>query len=167
MTGEPLIRLLQEQDWPRIHELEAQAYAELGLSEDPQALRSRAAASPATNFVVVDGERVVGYLLTLPYPAGRFPDLARGEAAAHDERANLHLHDIVIDRRYQVRGLPEQLLAVISAAAAALGFEQLSMVSLRRSRRRWTRMGFVEQPEVAVPASYGEGAGYLTYGVGA
>ncbi|MFE0457978.1 GNAT family N-acetyltransferase [Kitasatospora sp. NPDC058965] len=163
MSGEPLIRVLQERDWPRIRALEEQAYAELGLSEGEAALRSRAAASPATNFVVVDADRVVGYLLTLPYPAGRFPDLTRDEQQVHDERANLHLHDIVIDRQFQVRGLPERLLAVITGAAAGLGFEQLSMVSLRRSRRRWLRMGFVEQPEVVVPAYYGEGAAYLTH----
>jgi GNAT superfamily N-acetyltransferase len=165
MSGEPEIRVLQEQDWPRIHALEAAAYAGLGLSEGEAALRSRAAASPATNLVVVADGTVVGYLLTLPYPVGRFPDLTRDEAEVFDERANLHLHDIVIDRQYQVRGLPERLLEAISRTAAELGFEQLSMVSLRRSRRRWTRMGFVEHPAVPVPDYYGEGAGYLTYGV--
>ncbi|MGK5559414.1 GNAT family N-acetyltransferase, partial [Actinomadura kijaniata] len=80
--------------------------------EGPAALRSRADASPDTCFVLDVGSRPAGYLLALPYPADRCPDLTApetpGEPAA--PAANLHLHDIVVAPHLRRRGLARHLL---------------------------------------------------------
>ncbi|MFF7551780.1 GNAT family N-acetyltransferase [Streptomyces olivaceus] len=75
------VRLLADRDWDAVVALERDAYSGLGLSEDRAALQSRAAASPDTCFVVDVGPRTAGYVLALPYPPHRYPDLARTEDA--------------------------------------------------------------------------------------
>ena len=75
------IRHITEADWDGIVELESRAYTGLGLSEGRAALRSRAAISPGTCFVLDVGSGPAGYLLALPYPALSYPDLERTEEA--------------------------------------------------------------------------------------
>ncbi|GAA1967882.1 GNAT family N-acetyltransferase [Kitasatospora viridis] len=158
------LRALAESDWPGVTALEAETYGPLGLSEDPAALRSRAAASPRTNLVLADGpDRVAGYLLSLPYPDGGFPDLARVETAAAraDRPDNLHIHDLVVAREHRSRGLAERLLDRLVEIASAAGYRQLSGVAVNGAHARWERSGFRSHPEVPIPDYYGPGAVYI------
>ncbi|MFE9422904.1 GNAT family N-acetyltransferase [Kitasatospora sp. NPDC006697] len=158
-------RQLAEADWPAVTALEAETYGPLGLSEDPAALRSRAAASPETNLVLADGDgRLLGYLLSLPYPDGRYPDLGRpepGPAGPDEPDGNLHIHDIVVAPGHRSRGLAELLMVRVAETAAALGYRQLSAVAVNGAHARWERSGFRPHPEVPIPDYYGPGAVYL------
>lgn len=80
MTETVRVRPLADGDWDAVVTLERDAYTGLGLSEGRAALQSRAAASPDTCFVVDVGARTAGYVLALPYPPHRYPDLTRTEA---------------------------------------------------------------------------------------
>ena len=102
-----LVRPLAERDWDTIVALEAGAYAADGLSEGRAALKSRHA--PGTCFVLEHEGRVGGYLLALPYPPFRCPDLSRAEELGFDSR-NLHAHDCVIAEELRGRGLGPALL---------------------------------------------------------
>ncbi|MEV7775092.1 GNAT family N-acetyltransferase [Kitasatospora sp. NPDC086791] len=180
MTG-TRIRLLREDDWDGVVALEERAYAASGLSEGREALRSRHRASPETCFVLEHAGGLGGYLLALPYPLFRCPDLGRSEAAdgcgdaggraGTDERGdggrgsarptNMHAHDLVISEGLRGRGLSHRMLRHLEHTARASGHRTVSLVAVRGSHVLWTALGYRARPEIELPASYGDRAVYM------
>ncbi|MET4656893.1 diaminopimelate decarboxylase/predicted N-acetyltransferase YhbS [Streptomyces sp. PvP037] len=155
------VRRIAEDDWPRIAALEAEVYAPAALSEGLEALRSRGRASPETCFVLETGARVAGYVLALPYPRHRWPELSRPEERAYDSR-NLHLHDLVIADDLRGRGLGSRLLRHLTATAGRSAFERISLVAVGGTEGFWAGHGYRPDPAAGPPGSYGEGAVYLS-----
>ena len=153
-------RPIADGDWAAIESLESGEYSADGLSEDPAALRSRADGSPATCFVLDAGDRLAGYLLALPYPAARCPDLSRAELTTY-RGTNLHLHDLVVAPGFRGRGRGAGLVRTLTAAAQALGYRRISLVAVHGSTPFWAAQGFRAVPGVVVPAHYGPDAAYL------
>ncbi|GIF16354.1 GNAT family N-acetyltransferase [Actinoplanes teichomyceticus] len=153
------VRPIDAPDWPAIAALESGAYAELGLSESPDALRSRA--HPATSFVLDAGGRVGGYLLALPYPPARCPDLSGPEGSGF-HGGNLHLHDIVVDAELRGRGWGRRLVRHLVEEAQSRSYDRISLVAIDGTAGFWSARGFRPHPEVEVPASYGPGAVYMS-----
>ncbi|MBZ4320930.1 GNAT family N-acetyltransferase [Streptomyces sp. SCA2-4] len=164
MSGGIRVRGIAERDWDAVVALEADAYTALGLSEGRAALRSRADASPDTCFVLDVDSRPAGYLLALPYPAFRCPDLTRPEApdGPADPSANLHLHDIVVAPHLRRRGLARHLLLHLTRTARAREHERISLVSVGGSEAFWSARGFTAHPDVALPDGYGPHAVYMS-----
>ncbi|MFI6049473.1 GNAT family N-acetyltransferase [Streptomyces violascens] len=163
LEADVAVRPLAERDWDAIVALEAGAYAQDGLSEGREALKSRCAAG--TCFVLEHEGRVGGYLLALPYPPFTSPDLSRAEDADHPSR-NLHAHDLVIAEHLRGRGLGPRLLAHLLAVARELAYDRISMVAVRGAHVLWAQLGYRAHPEVGLPASYGTNAVYMSMEVG-
>ncbi len=161
MSGEFLIRQLIDDDWDAVVALEHDAYAADGLSEGREALQSRALGSPGTCFVLEQHGTVRGYLLSLPYPPLRCPDLAEAEDTAF-ESDNLHVHDLVIAEDLRGREVAEDFMWYLRARAVESGFEQISMVAVRGTDILLRLLGYRAHREVAVPASYGRRAVYMS-----
>lgn len=159
MTG-TWIRLLREQDWNDVVALEERAYAESGLSEGEAALRSRHRPSPSTCFVLEHAGCFGGYLLALPYPRLRCPDLALAEEGAV-RGSNLHLHDLVIAERARGRGLARRMQQHLEETGRVAGYRTLSLVAVQGSQVMWAAMGYRARPEIGLPASYGDEAVYM------
>ncbi len=103
------IRAVAAADWPGVAALEATAYGDSSLLEGRAALESRGRASPSTCLVLhLDGQ-LAGYVLALPYPAFRYPDLSRPERTVF-RSPNLHLHDLVVAEPLRGQGLGSRLL---------------------------------------------------------
>ncbi|WP_399890907.1 GNAT family N-acetyltransferase [Streptomyces sp. BBFR51] len=161
------VRPLADRDWDAVVALERDAYTGLGLSEGRAALQSRAAASPDTCFVADVGARTAGYVLALPYPPHRYPDLTRAEGAAPAlPPGNLHLHDIVVAPGLRRRGLARHLLRHLTTAARARGDERISLVAVGGTERFWSARGFVAEPGVVPVGEYGGDAVYMSKSVG-
>jgi GNAT superfamily N-acetyltransferase len=152
------VRELSDSDWPMVAALEAATYRPLGLSEDPAMLRSRAGSG--TSFVVALGGTVAGYLLALPYPYGRCPDLTAFDAAG--DAPDLHLHDLNVAAGHRGTGLGSRLVEHLLTAARERAYARVSLVSLQGTGAFWTRHGFSPRPEVPAPTGYGLGATYLS-----
>ncbi|MET8669144.1 GNAT family N-acetyltransferase [Streptomyces tendae] len=171
MTETVRVRRLAAGDWDAVVALERDAYTDLGLSEGRAALESRAAASPDTCFVVDVGARTAGYLLALPYPPHRYPDLTRTEGPPGEPPAsgpgNLHLHDIVVAPGLRRRGLARHLLHHLTATARTRGDERMSLVAVGGTERFWSARGFVAEPGVVPAGAYGGGAVYMSKQVAA
>ncbi|WP_405717124.1 GNAT family N-acetyltransferase [Streptomyces sp. NBC_00046] len=161
MSQDLRVRHISDSDWDAVVELEAGAYAGVGLSEGRAALRSRADASPATCFVLDHGNRTVGYLLALPYPMFEYPDLNRMEDLVLHSR-NLHLHDLVIAGEFRGRGLAKCLLRHFTATAGAKGYEGISLIAVSGSDTFWSANGYRAHREVAPPTGYGADAVYMS-----
>ncbi len=156
------IRPIRAADWDGIAELEARTYARLALSEGRAALESRGRVSPATCFVLDAGGRATaGYVLALPYPLFRCPDLAHGEAGGF-RSANLHLHDLVVADELRGRGLARRLLRHLTATARAAGYERMSLVAVGGSEPFWSAHGYRPHRDVPLPDSYGTDAVYMS-----
>ncbi|MFJ8624839.1 GNAT family N-acetyltransferase [Kitasatospora sp. NPDC093550] len=169
------IRLLRDEDWDDVVALEERAYAASGLSEGREALQSRHRASPDTCFVLEHAGRPGGYLLALPYPLSRCPDLSRSEdgdasgggagAGGRDGEGarpgNMHAHDLVISEALRGQGLSHRMLRHLEETARAAGYRTISLVAVRGSHVLWTPLGYRARPEVELPASYGSRAVYM------
>lgn len=155
------VRRLTDADWDEVVALEARAYAESGLSEGREVLRSRGRVSPATCFALEYNGLFAGYLLAFPYPQGRCPDLTLAEASDHKSR-NLHAHDFVITEALRARGLTPHVQRQIEPAVRSQGFDRISMVAVQRSHVLWRRLGYTAHPEVGIPDSYGTEAVYMS-----
>lgn len=164
------VRRVAESDWGEIVAMEAEAYRDAGLSEEPAVLRSRADASPATSFVADAGGRLAGYVLALPYPYGHCPDPAREEALSEQDEAglaarhgsDLHLHDMVVAARHRRTGVGRTLLTHLTDTALRLGYRRVSLVAVGGAEAFWTARGFRRCHDVAPPAGYGPQARYLS-----
>ncbi|MFG2881671.1 GNAT family N-acetyltransferase [Streptomyces sp. NPDC048297] len=158
------IRLFREEDWDEVVALEERAYAASGLSEGRETLRSRYHASPSTCFVLEHAGGFGGYLLALPYPLFRCPDLSMAEEVAAQEcnrGSNLHTHDLVIAERARSRGLARRMQRHLEETGRAARYQTLSLVAVRGSEALWSRLGFRARPGIGLPASYGNEAVYM------
>lgn len=155
------VRHIAGHDWGAIAALEERAYADRALTEGREALQARGRASPGTCFVLDAGGAPEGYLLALPYPLFRCPELRGAEETGHAS-ANLHLHDIVVAEHLRGAGLAGRLLARLTATARARRCERISLVAVAGSAGFWSRRGYRPYPGVAPPAGYGPGAVYMS-----
>ncbi|MFI9326538.1 GNAT family N-acetyltransferase [Kitasatospora sp. NPDC052868] len=175
MDDDIRIRPLAEGDWDAVVALEAGAYAADGLSEGREALESRGRSSPGTCFVAEHRGRVGGYLLALPYPPMRIPDLslpegpgpARAATGGGPAAGNLHAHDLVIAEELRGRGLGVRLLDHLLETAREQRFERISLVAVRGTEVLWAPLGYRAHPGVGIPASYGSRAVYMSMAVAA
>lgn len=158
------IRHIAAYDWGAIAALEDRAYADRQLAEGREALQARGRASPGTCFVLDAGGAPEGYLLALPYPRFRCPELRGAEEAGHTGD-NLHLHDIVVAEHLRGAGLAARLLARLTATARARRFRRISLVAVAGTAAFWTRRGYGPHPDVAPPAGYGPRAVYMSRAV--
>ncbi|MEU9077884.1 GNAT family N-acetyltransferase [Kitasatospora sp. NPDC048538] len=159
------IRLLREGDWDGLVALEERAYAASGLSEGRAALQSRHRASPDTCFVLEHAGGFGGYLLALPYPLFRCPDLSRSEAGGV-RATNMHAHDLVVAEELRGRGLGHRLLRHLEETARAAGYRTVSLVAVGGAQVVWGPLGYRARPEVDLPESYGPQAVYMAMPLG-
>ncbi|MDX3224880.1 GNAT family N-acetyltransferase [Streptomyces sp. ME19-01-6] len=161
MNDEVRIRHIAERDWDDIAALESRVYTGLGLSEGRVALESRARVSPGTCRALEVGPRLAGYVLALPYPMYRYPELDRPEDTAFPS-TNLHLHDLVIAENFRRQGLGRRLLGHLTASARTHGYEQISLVAVGGSATYWSARGFTAHQEVVPPDGYGPDVIYMS-----
>ncbi|MFG3255611.1 GNAT family N-acetyltransferase [Streptomyces sp. NPDC048172] len=161
LRNDVLVRPLADGDWSGVARLEADVYGPLGLSEGAEALASRARTSPGTCYVVESDAHTAGYLISLPYPPFRSPDLARTEETAF-RSTNLHLHDLAVAERFRGAGLARRLLERLDATARSERYERISLIAVAGSAPFWSARGFHPHREVGLPASYGTDATYMS-----
>ncbi|MFI6157144.1 GNAT family N-acetyltransferase [Kitasatospora sp. NPDC051170] len=161
MSEDFTIRLLTDGDWPAVVALEHDAYAADGLSEGEEALRSRASGSPGTCFVLERDGVVHGYLLSLPYPPLRCPDLTRPEKEAFASE-NLHVHDLVIAEELRGKEVALGFMRHFQREAGAQGYRTISMVAVRGADILLRLLGYRSHREVEVPSCYGRRAVYMS-----
>ncbi len=166
VTQAARIRHVTARDWDGIVELEAKAYAGLGISEGRDALASKARVAPETCFVLELGRQVAGYVIALPYPPSQYPHIGESESGHGAHRlsgsGNLHLHDMVVAETLRRRGLGRRMLRHLAQIARELAYQRISLISVGGSDTFWAANGFRRHPEVQVPAGYGPHAVYMS-----
>ncbi|MFW6690949.1 GNAT family N-acetyltransferase [Streptomyces sp. MAR4 CNX-425] len=165
------VRHIARRDWGAIAALEDRAYAGRALAEGRAALQARGRASPGTCFVLDADGAPEGYLLALPYPLFRCPELHAAGDTGHAApggsggAGNLHLHDVVVAEHLRGAGLAGRLIARLTATARARRYERISLVAVAGSADFWSRRGYRPYADVTPPADYGPGAVYMSRAV--
>lgn len=156
------IKPVEDSDWAGIMRVQQACYAP-PLVESEVALRSKAAASPATCFIAstVAGE-IAAYLLAHPYPRGEWPDLDRA-TIPHAPAGNLLLHDMAVHPDFAGQGLGALLFQEVERLAQAQGYSTISLVAVQDAAGYWRKLGFASLP----PAPPGSGMQAKSYGTGA
>lgn len=157
--SQPTIRPIQEEDWPVILALQAEAYYALE-PEDQQVLRSKLTLGPSSSLVACLEGEVVGYCLAHPWcadkPAGLYQ--CYRQPAGHE---CLYIHDVVISPSAQGMGIARRFLTHLEALARRHQQKQLSLVAVQGADRFWARHQFQARTCPKDLGEYGEQAVYM------
>lgn len=138
--------------------------------EDAACFAERLSLSPDLCFVLAaPGEPVRGYLIAYPWPEGAVPPLNSLIGALPEDRSDIYLHDLALERAVAGGGHARAGVALLVERARALGAARISLVSVNRSAAFWRAMGFApaDAPGLAAKlASYGEGAVHMARRLG-
>jgi len=167
MAGLPSVRRMVSQDLASVVEIQAMCYTEVVL-ESMESLASKLAVSPETCFVACEGEKVVGYLLALPWTSSAPPELNRVNDQAYKEPDCLYLHDLAVSPHARKTGAGQLLVRQFLTTLETFGFSRATLTAVQASQPYWQRYGFCPvTPSDTLKrklASYGEEAVFMKYG---
>ncbi|GAA3527111.1 GNAT family N-acetyltransferase [Zobellella aerophila] len=150
-----LITAITDAAWPQIMHIQSESYQDV-VPESEAVLRSKWHASPATSLQCVNGQgRVLGYLLSHPWPHQTLPALHR-EYQIDGPCSSLYLHDLAVSQHAHGMGVGQRLVEALLHRARAAGLERIELVSVQGSEGFWTRFGFNPRPQAELCSSYGE-----------
>lgn len=135
------IRTIAATDLPGILAVQQACYG-AGFLEPGDALASRWARSPALCLVAVEGDIIVGYLLSHAWHAWTPPKLHVPLPTANAADVLWFVHDMAIAPAGRGQRLGERLYAAARAAAMAQGLNKSRLVAVQGADAFWRRLGY-------------------------
>lgn len=129
--------------------------------EDAAVFAERRRLHPAGCFVLAQGPRVVGYVLSHPWIAHETPALNTRLGGLPRTATTYYLHDLAVLPEARRSGAGTAIVARLIAHARGCRLTNLSLIAIAGSEGFWRRHGFAEvaAPDLAASlASYGAGA---------
>ena len=158
------VRTMEEADLPAMLEIQAACYKEL-VPESEESLRAKRRASPATCVVACSGDRVVGYLISLPWERSKPPALDTRTCRLPLAPDCLYLHDLAVMPGARKSGAGRALVDAFLAQMRASGLGRASLIAVQSSESYWKRYGFhVVEPSEPLKvklSTYGMSAVYM------
>jgi predicted N-acetyltransferase YhbS len=155
---------MAEADIPAILEIQAACYTEL-VPESDESLRAKLRASPGTCQVACLSDRVVAYLISIPWERSKPPALDARTCKLPPAPDCLYLHDLAVLPSARHSGAGRALVDATLAQLEALSLGHASLIAVQSSAAYWKRYGFnVVEPSEALRAklsTYGTGAVYM------
>lgn len=134
--------------------------------EDDDVFRERLALAPEGCFVLTDGHRVLGYLISHPWAGLLSPPLNSLLGALPPQPDRWYLHDLALDDAVRGMGKAKGAIALVEQAARTARMPAISLTATGPARSFWLRQGFtpetVSPAEQAVLASYDPEASLLS-----
>lgn len=114
------------------------------LLESAEFFLNRLALAPAHCWVAhaVEGEGLLGYLISYPWDAGLPPALGVSLEALPDHADHWFLHDCAVVPAAQGLGVGQALLRAAASQAMEQGLRRASLVSLASAVGYWLRHGY-------------------------
>ena len=158
------IRQMKLSDLPSIMLVQAASYSDI-IPESANSMLAKLLASPSTCFVAIQNDKVIGYLISLPWEFSNPPALNMQYCTLPSHPDCLYLHDLAIDPTTRKSGAAPALVKTFLNKLAELGFNRASLIAIQNSASYWRRYGFeiVEAPEELNEkiTSYGEDTFYM------
>jgi hypothetical protein len=132
--------------------------------EDAEVLEERFRLYPGGCYSLEQAGELAGYAISHPWLTDTMPSLNTMLGAIPPVADTYYLHDIALMPSTRLFGFGRQVVGLIKAQAAGLGFKTLSLVAVNRSGGFWQREGFhaKDLPELKEKlASYDARAAYM------
>lgn len=134
--------------------------------EDADTLGSRITVAPAFCWGAFEGDALIAYILSHPWPAGSPPAIGQHlpNPPAGD---NWFIHDLAISSPARGLGLGRALAGAAARAALEVGLTRGDLVAVQGASSFWGRLGYEVPGEIAPAliakvAAYGDDARYMT-----
>ncbi|UXH76381.1 GNAT family N-acetyltransferase [Roseateles amylovorans] len=137
------LKVIDTADVPAVMALQAECYGpEFLESAEAFEAKLRATRGLHCSYLAVEGDRMLGYVVSLPVGAEGLPALD----APHIERArtpdSLYLHDLAVSPAGRAQRLGHKLVQQVVQRAQDMGLRQVSLVAVQGSSDYWRRLGF-------------------------
>lgn len=146
MTITPVIRPVQEADWPAIDRIQRECFPPSAI-ESREVLRSISIHSPQS-CLIAQGDAPLGYVLAHPWIPDDLPPIKAELPGIEPGASSLFFHDLAVTPAARGTGLALRMVEELLDWARASGLQYGSLVSVQNSRRFWERFGFHERPEL-------------------
>ncbi|WP_312160518.1 GNAT family N-acetyltransferase [Phenylobacterium sp.] len=165
MTSTPTLRRLAAADMPAVAALQLVAFAPL-FHEPEEILASRLVVAPTLCWGAFQGEGLLAYILSHPWPAASPPPIGT-RLAPPPPTDNWFVHDLAIGPAARGLGLGRALVGAAAGAALDFGLSRGDLVAVQGAWRFWEKLGYAAQADLPEPlrakvAGYGEDARYMT-----
>ncbi len=142
-------------DLPQVKRLSDAIY-DAALSESAEVYAEKRALYPAGCFLLVEGTRALGYLLTHPWLRDAPPKIDRLLDGLPEEADCYYIHDLALLSEARGMGAAHGAMVLVQEAMARQGLHVVQLVAVGGAERFWRRMGFARIAEA--DAGYGADA---------
>ncbi len=142
-------------DLPDVKRLSDAIY-DATLSESAEVYAEKLALYPAGCFLLAEGARTLGYLLTHPWRKGSPPEIDQLLGGLPEEADCYYVHDLAVLPDARGTGAAHAAMVLVRTAAMREGFCLVRLVAVGGAKSFWQRMGFARI--AAADAGYGPGA---------
>lgn len=161
----PLIRPLAAADLTAAAAIQNEVYLPL-YREAADILGSRILVAPGFCWGAFEGEALIAYILSHPWPAGSPPAIGI-HLPTPPEGDNWFIHDLAIAPQARGSGLGRVLAGRAAQAAKDAGLTRGDLVAVQGASSFWSRLGYAAPTEIpealaSKVAAYGDDARYMT-----
>jgi ribosomal protein S18 acetylase RimI-like enzyme len=160
------LRPLRAADMPALADLQLVAYQPL-YHEEQAVLETRFAAAPGLCFGAYEGEELLAYILSHPWPAASPPAIGVPLQPPAPGLDNWFIHDLAIGPKARGLGLGRALARTAMQAAREAGLVRGDLVAVQGAWSFWEKIGYRVASDLspnlaAKVAAYGPDAHYMT-----
>lgn len=163
-TRTTAVRKMQQSDLTAVLQIQSESF-DNATQESQQSFQAKLTASPATCFVALDDQLVVGYLVALIADSRYPPALDDDIYEVPPQPDCLYLHDLSVSRRARGLGVADALIDEFLLTLTQLRLPQACLTAVNNSCDFWARRGFqIVPPSGRINdrlATYGHGAQYM------
>lgn len=141
MRADVKIRRMSLSDLPEISRVQRECYNE-SILESVDSFSAKLSASPDFCFMAVQGDLVVGYVVSLPWVFGEIPDLDGAEYLVPSNADSLCIHDMAVTPSARKVGAAKQMLNTVLDSAKHRGYKRIFLVAIQGASSYWMRHGF-------------------------
>lgn len=158
------IRRMQQSDLAAVLQIQSESFNDATL-ESQQSFQAKLTASPATCFVALHNQFVVGYLVALIADSKNPPALDDDFYEVPSTPDCLYLHDLSVSQRARGLGVANTLINEFLLTLRRLQLPLACLTAVNNSSDFWARQGFhiaplTDQIKDRI-ATYGCGAQYM------
>lgn len=158
------IRGMSQSDLPAISRIQRECYSE-AILESVDSFSAKLSTSPHFCFSAVQGQLVVGYVVSLPWVFGEIPELDGSEYSVPPNADGLYIHDMAVTPSARDLGAAKHMLNAVLDTASQRGYKRIFLVAIQGASSYWMRHGFEVVPAGASLkrdlSAYGREAVYM------